>query len=309
MKLVIGVFSLAVTIAVVASFPGTVEAVNPDEALLRLFPLDTEGVGFVDVAQLRDNSLINELVIDRVLRDKPRAIDEFEEQTGLDLESDIQQVMVGRTGEKEFLIAARANYEDFRVEQYFKDKGVDFDTYAGRTMYLLDGDDDGAVSFVDGLVLVGNRNSIQEALDRLNAPSTTAMASQDLLASINSIDEGSQVWAVGAFEDFLLPDGIAPAMTTDLFDALEDGTYQMRIDSIVTARAIGDFTTPEVAQRTTDLLRGLVALGKMQAYERQEFIELLDGVQIETVDTAVHIDFSADGELLRRIHEADDQQR
>ncbi len=307
MKWVIGVISLAVTIAVVASFPGAVEAVNPDEALLRLFPIDTKGVGFVDVAQLRDNPLINELVIDRILRDKPRAIDEFEEQTGLDLESDIQQIMVGRTGEKEFLIAARANYEDFRVEQYFNDKGFDFDTYAGRTLYFPDGDD-GAVSFVDGLVLVGSRNSIQEALDRLNAPSTTALANQSLLDSINSIDEGSQVWAVGAFEDFLLPDGMAPAMTTDLFDAIEGGTYQMHIDSIVTARAIGDFTTPEVAQRTTDLLRGLVALGKMQAYERQEFIELLDGVQIETIDATVHINFSADGDLLRRLHDVDDQQ-
>ena len=309
MKWVIGVIFLAVTIAVVASFPGTVDAVNPDEALLRLFPIDTKGVGFVDLAQLRDNPLINELVIDRILRDKPLVIDEFEEQTGLDLESDIQQIMVGRTGEKEFLIVARANYEGFRVEQYFNDKGLDFDTYAGSTLYFPDGDDDdGAVSFVDGLVLVGDRNSIQEALDRLNAPSTTAMANQSLLDSINSIDEGSQVWAVGAFEDFLLPDGIAPAMTTDLFDALEGGTYQMHIDSIVTARAIGDFTTPEVAQRTTDLVRGLVALGKMQAYERQEFIELLDGVQIETIDATVQINFSADGDLLRRLHESDDRQ-
>ena len=302
MKWVIGVFSLAVTIAAVASFPGTVEAVNPDEALLGLFPADVEAVGFVDVAQLRENSLINELVIDRILRDKPRAIDEFEEQTGLDLESDIQQVMIGRTSGKGFLIAARANYEDFKVEQYFNDKGLEFDSYAGRTLYLLDdGDDDGAVSFVDGLVLVGNRNSIREALDRLNAPRTAALANQSLLDSIHSIEEGSQVWAVGAFEDFLLPDGIAPAMTTELFDALLGGTYQMHIDSIVTARATGDFTTPEVARRTTDLLRGLVALGKMQAYERQELIELLDGVQIEAVDSTVHIDFSADGDLLRRL--------
>ncbi len=39
----------------------------------------------------------------------------------------------------------------------------------------------------------------------------------------------------------------------------------------------------------------------MQAIEQPELIELLDGVQIDNVESSVEIHFAVDGELLRRI--------
>ena len=104
-----------------------------------------------------------------------------------------------------------------------------------------------------------------------------------------------------AFEDFLIPNGIVPPMALDLIASLESGTYQMRLDSVLTGRAVGQFRTPETARRTGDLLRGLVAFGKMQTFEQPDLIELLDGVQIDNVESSVEIHFAVDGELLRRI--------
>ena len=71
-------------------------------------------------------------------------------------------------------------------------------------------------------------------------PSSTTLL---LLEGIESIEEGSQVWAVVTFEDFLLPDGIVPPMAVDLIASLERGTYQMRLDSALTGRAVGQFRT------------------------------------------------------------------
>ncbi len=301
MKWVIGVFAVAVTIVVVASFPGaTAEAVSPDEELLKLFPAGTDGVGFIDVAELRDNPLVDDLVQTQLRSRARRGLDEFTERTGLDPIGDLEQVMVGRTGPDSFLVVARASYDAVRVSQFLGDRDVVSEAYLGRTLYRPQADDDWVVSFIDDLVLGGSDDAVRGAIDRLAAPDSSALDNQALAEAIASIEDGNQVWAVGAFS-LLLPAGIAPPMATDLVDSLERGTYQMRLDTDLTARAIGDFASPEMAQRTTDLLRGFVALGKMQAVERTELIELLDGVAIDAVDSSVHISFEADGELLRRL--------
>ena len=307
MKWVIGVFVLAATIAVVAGFPGaTVEAVTPDEELLKLFPAATDGVGFIDVAELRDNQLVHDLVETQLRGRARRGLDEFMERTGLDPIRDLEQVMAGRTGADSFLVVARVNYDALRVTQYFGERGVPSEAYLGRTLYRPEADDDWTVSFIDNLALLGSNDAVRGAIDRLAAPDSSALDNQELVEAIASIEDGNQVWAVGAFS-LLLPDGIAPPMATDLVDSLERGTYQMRLDTDLAARAIGDFASPEMAQRTADLLRGFVALGKMQAFERAELIELLDRVVIDAVESSVHINFEAAGELLRRLGDVAEQ--
>ncbi len=93
-------------------------------------------------------------------------------------------------------------------------------------------------------------------------------------------------------------------MAADLIASLERITYQMRIDAALTARAVGEFTTPDTARRTGDLLRGVVALGKMQVFESDDLLQLLDGLQIDDIESSIEINFSADGELLSRVRES-----
>ena len=307
MKWVIGVFVLAATIVVVVVFPGaTAEAVHPDEALLKFFPAATDSVGFINVVELRGSQLVHDMV-ETKLSDRARGgVDEFIERTGLDPIRDLEQVMAGRTGADTFLVVVRASYDAVRVTQYFGDRNVVSEAYLGRTLYRPQADDDWVVSFIDDLVLAGADDAVRGAIDRLAAPDSSALDNQELVEAIASIEEGNQVWAVGAFS-MLLPEGIAPPMATELVDSLERGTYQMRLGTDLAARAIGDFASSEMAQRTADLLRGFVALGKMQAFERAELIELLDGVVIDAVEASVHINFEADGELLRRLSDVAEQ--
>ena len=118
MKWLIATFALAATIAVIAAtVPPTVEALSPDEALLSLFPANSGGVIFVDVAELRDNPLVRENFLDRPGFELPNRVAEFAAQTGLDPETDVDQVMLGRTGENEFLSVARANYDPLKNRQ------------------------------------------------------------------------------------------------------------------------------------------------------------------------------------------------
>ena len=304
MKWVIGVAALAVAVTVIAaSFSGTVEPFAPDETLLRLFPADSGGLLYADVSGLLEKELVQEFFVDGNRSRIPEAIEEFSIQTGLDPFADVEQVMLGRTGSDAFLGVARVDYDLLNVQQYFRDRDVAFDSYAGRSLYQSDSDEDWRVSFVDDLVLMGDEVSVQRAIDRLGAPAPTVLDDLRLVDGIESIEEGSQIWAVGNFSDIPIPTEIAPPMAVDLIGLLESGTYQMRWDSGISMRVVGKFTTSENARRTTDLLRGLVAFGKMQVFEEPDLIELLDGVRIDTVESSVEIRFALEAELLGRITE------
>ncbi len=305
MKWLIATFALAATIVVVAGTqsPAT-EALSPDDALLRVFPADSGGVMFVDVAELRNNPLVREYFLDGSDFEFPAVVREFARRTGLDPETDVDQVMLGRTGENEFLGVARADYDPLEIEQYFRDSNIGFESYAGRSIYRPSPGSDWSVAFIDDFVLMGEDGSVRGAIDRMAATTGTAIDDPDLTEAIRSIEEGSQVWGVGMLTDMLLPEELAPPMAVDLIASLERVTYQMRLDAGLRVRAVGEFTSPDTARRTGDLLRGLVALGKMQVFEREELIELLDGLQIESVESSIEIRFSADGELLRRVAES-----
>ena len=307
MKVFIGLCAVVFTVVVVASFPGSVvEAINPDEALLGLFPADLDGVAYIDVAGIRDNPIVIGLLEDQEEEGKlPEPMDDFTELTGLDLTRDLDQVMAGRSGEDTMLVVARASYDPQRLEQFFENRGHAFESHAGRAIYRLgpDADEEWGIAITEGLLIAGTNGSVQGALDRMATPGTTALDNQEIIDGIESIEEGNQVWVVGEFGK-VIPAGLAPPMATDLVESLERGTYQMRFDSAVTGRAVGEFGSAETARRTGDLLRGFVAFGKMQVSQEQDLMQLLDGLMIDNRDTAVHINFSADGELLRRISES-----
>ena len=294
----VGVVALATSFS-----PSVVEAVNPDEELLRIFPADSDGILFLDFAVLRDIEYVNRFVRDWAGDLILDPVEEFTAETGVDPVNDIQQIIAGRSGPDEFLIVVQVGYDAYRVESYFAVRDVRSEIHSGRTIYAPGLEDDNlSVVFLDGQVLVGSTGQVRESLDR-SPGGPSVLDNTGLMASIEAIEEGSQVWGVGSFND-MVPELLAPPMATDLIAALENVTYQMRFDSGVTARLAGQFTTVETARRAGDLVRGFVALGKMGTASQPDMLELLDGLQVDSVENAVEINFAASQELLDRIAES-----
>jgi hypothetical protein len=283
--------------------PTVVEAVTPDVGLLGVFGQDSDGVLFVDFASLRDIEFLSNFIADQVEGQIPGPVEEFTLQTGLDPVNDIEQIMIGRDGPEDFLVAIRASYDEDRVSDYFDGMDVMSEVYSNRTIYLPNTEDsDWAVVFADGQILLGSEDAVRGSLDRRLA-GPTALDNPELMADIQAIEEGNQVWGVGTFSD-MVPNGFAPPMATDLIAVLEHVSYQMRVDVGVSAKLAGDFTTSDTARRAGDLLRGVVALGKMGSAQQPDMIQLLDGVQVENLENSVEISFSATQELIDRITES-----
>src|SRR6266850_3026471 len=98
MKWLFGFSIMALIVGVVATMAIPAATITPDQAILKFFPPETEGVAFIDMAGLRSSPLGADLMTGHLAR-LPRGPKEFEEATGFSVQRDLDRVTVGRIGE------------------------------------------------------------------------------------------------------------------------------------------------------------------------------------------------------------------
>src|SRR5437870_1220266 len=111
----------------------------------------------------------------------------------------------------------------------------------------------------------------------------------DLLDAIRTIEAGNQIWAVGNSLEVSIPTGgFDQTPAAQIFKSLRRGSYQMRIDRDVHARAIADFTDADTASNLADMARGFIAVAKLQVAKQQpDLVHVLDGIQISSSGSTV----------------------
>ncbi len=66
-------------------------------------------------------------------------------------------------------------------------------------------------------------------------------------------------------------------------------------------RPAATFASADMAKATTDMLRGLVAMAKLQAPQDSGVGHLLDGLDIENSGVNLTLSFNASGDLLKQL--------
>jgi hypothetical protein len=256
---------------------------------------------------LRGAPLFNELFLSK-LPPFPRGLGEFAQATGFEPQRDVDSVTAARTGEHAGVVLVRARYDKFKVEQYVKDKAgqITSETYLGRVIYTEDAPSEhaGGVAFIDNVIIAGSIPSVKQVIDRMAAPSRSVVDNAELMKQVRTIEAGNQVWAAGRFDPamFGLPGG-APEKLGEVALALNAGTYQMRIDQDVHAKATGSFNSPEMAKAASDTLRGLLAMGKLQFAQEATLTRLLEGTSVEFSGQTLMVSFNASGDVIRQLQE------
>jgi hypothetical protein len=237
----------------------------------------------------------------------PREFSEFAAATGFEPHRDLDAVTAGRIGDRGALVIAKARYDRFKVEQFIQDKADDLgtETYLGRVIYFGNRqlpENGGGVAFIDDLIVAGKVSAVKAAIDRMAAPAPSVVQNTELMNQIRTIEAGNQIWAAGRFDEnsFPLPMRV-PSKVGELAHSLKSGTYQMRVDQDLHLKATGGFNTPEMAKATNDMLRGLVAMAKLQVSQEEKLVHLLDGLSIESSGETLTISFNATGSLLKEL--------
>ena len=310
MKWIVGVSVVAALVFAVATATIPAQTIVPDQTVIKLFPAETQGVAFVDLASLRSTPLGVEIMTQGApLTPQVPKLQDFVAATGFNFRDDVDRVTIGRLDARRAIFVIQARFDQFKVERYLADHVTRLDTYMGRTIYE-DRDHDFGVAFIDGLVIAGYTDAVKKAVEQASLPASSIALRSDLMAAIRSFEAGSQVWAAGEFHFEELPVAQLPPQAAgagpifEMLKTLQGGTYQMRVDTNIHARAVANFTSADNAKTLSDLSRGVIALVKTQvAAQNPDLLHALDGLQVSYSGTQMVVNIDEPGDLVKKFRQ------
>jgi len=279
---------------------------------LRYVPASASVVAYADVRNLMQSELRKKLH-SAVDEDREDGQAEFQKQTGIDIENDIDRVVAymepiegaeGYSG----MVVATGRFDQGRLEALAREHGGLVEDYGGkRLISKADTDSDNGshksmtVAFLEtGVVAVGETAVIKRSIDRQGAQSVTG--NSELMNLVNDIDD-SNAWAVGRFDALMsqarLPEGVASQIpAVKMFSA--SGHINGGLSAVIRAETRDE----QAAQNLRDVVQGFLALAKMQANTQPELQALLGSLQLSGTGKTVALSFQVPPQVIESLANA-----
>jgi len=281
---------------------------GPDE--LRFIPRNATLVAYANVTDVMTSPLREHLR--QVLPSEPNGRREFEDETGINIETDIDRIVAcvapkldaSAPGPGIGLMLARGRFNNVKIEALMRGHGAAVEDYKGVRLIVapqesrLDGSADSpqrtgpsdfSVAFIEpGLLAIGSSPLVRNAVD-LRAGGDNVTANDELMGLVESLESGN-VWAVGRFDALTgqahLPGDLAsrlPAITW--FSAT--GFVNGGISGVLRAEARDE----PAAENLRDVIRGFMALAKMQAGSKPEILAMVQSLELGGTGKTVALSF------------------
>jgi hypothetical protein len=295
---------------------------GPDE--LALVPRNATAIAFANVHEIMTSELRQK--VRRALPMQENGQRELENQTGINIETDIDRVvacLTPDTGTKGAgMVLARGRFDEVKIEALMREHGAVVETYNGKRMVVADHarmkdlDNDPAaavvekhgpghtfaVSFIEpGLAAIGSPQLIRSAIDLHHAGNNplkgleSVTGNEELMALVRSMDDGN-AWAVGRFDALgshtRLPDAVSsqiPAITW----VSASGHVNGGIRGVVRAEARDE----EAANNLRDVVRGFLALAKLQTGAKPELQMMMQSLELSGTGKTVALSFAVPAEV------------
>ncbi len=273
---------------------------------LQYVPADASVVAFADVRKVMNSQLRREL---ESLAGSHTGRQRMHEFAGIDLERDVSHVVVffGMDGARgnagglpDVLVLAAGRYDQPRIEQFLEQRGASRRAYRGRSLFSRaapDGRGEMAVAFVrPDLVAMGPGDSVERTLDRVDAPANTGPG-DELMKRVREV-ASDDAWIVSRFEALVRRLPLPPAVGRQM-PPLRFLTASARVDGGVTGVVRAETADEAAGQQLRDLIRGAVAVARMQAGSRPELQEALKSVELGGSGPDVRLSFAITPETIR----------
>ena len=271
---------------------------------LRYVPADAAVVAYADVRSIMDSDLRQRLKAAMPMHEQGQA--EFQAQTGIDIEKDIDYIVAAATGVNngpDGLIVARGRFNDTQLEALALEHGGEVEDYKGKRLInspVTEGNHQMALAFLEsGLVAIGTKTTVQRAIDaQLSSHSITSNA--EMMDLVGEIGNSSNAWAVGRFDTIAqqasLPTELAQRMPPIKWFAAS-GHVNGGVSGVLRAEANDD--------ESADLLRrqvsGALAFGEMMAKSDPKVAALVSSLQLSGTGKTVAVSFTVPAEVLAMI--------
>ena len=271
---------------------------------LRYVPPDAAVIAYADVGAIMNSEL--RLRIKEAMPMQQQGQEEFRQETGIDIERDIQYVVAAVTpGTHSALLVARGNFDSTILENLAVQHGGVVETYREKRLVSkandnADGPRGGTLAFLEpGLVAIGDTDTIKRAIDaQLTAASI--IGNDEMMTFVRDIEAGNNAWAVGRFDVLTahakLPEQIARQIPPVKWFAAA-GHINGGVSGMVRVEANDD----EAAELFRRQVNGALAFGEMVGRSDPRASAVLKTVQMSGSGKTVQLSFTVPGELLQMV--------
>lgn len=304
----VGVLALGLgagLLAYYAGFPSGAASLGSQAALepLRFVPDDATIVAYANV---RD-------VMTSQVRARFRDVDpdgaerrEFEEKTGINIETDIDHVVAAlmpREGTEDGLFLISGRFNETRLESLARERGGTVETY--REHRLLrdwhDGrrrDRQGALAFLEpGLLAIGDETSVRRAIDRVSDGGTDITSNDEMMRLVREVSGVNTVWAVGRLDSPASREALPPQVR-ERIPPIQWFTAGGRLNGGVVATVRAEARDEAAATNLRDVVRGFLALARLQGGSRPELQTLLQSIELGGTGSTVAVSASVPLEVI-----------
>ena len=304
-----GFMAVGLTTGLVASYMGLSVPVLSREAAPQGFeniPQNAAVVAFVNVKDIA-NSAFRERF--RKLEPDTQERDEFEKQTGINIDHDIDSVIAavipaadgsaGFNPETGVVVVARGRFEQGRLESLALEHGATVEEYGGKRLLTHANQQAGkremAVAFLGpDLVALGGYGAVKSAIDA--AGGDNILSNTELMKQVSEL-ESSNAWAVGRF-DAIANQAHIPNEIKQHVPAIQWFSAATHVNGGVSGVIKAETRDDEAAQNLRDILRGALGLAKMHAASKPEFKAVVDSLQLSGDGKTVAVSFTVPAEVL-----------
>jgi len=267
-------------------------------AELAYVPADSRIVAYADIRDVMGSEVRRKLsAFDQGAND---GASKFKEQTGIDLETDIDYVVASTSGMSEPeqgkppLVLAKGRFDEVRIEGLIRDQGGIVEDYKGARLIVADERKLALVFLEPGLVAIGAADAVRQSIDT-KAAGSSVKGNDEVMRLVRDIDDGD-AWVVARFDALTggrLPDAVAsqlpPINWLSARGFINSGVEgQLRVET-------RDETS---AKNLQDVVRGFMALGRLQTGQHPEIVEFLNSVQLSGDGKTVSLSFSLPPEMI-----------
>jgi len=260
-------------------------------------PSDTRFLAYANVREVMDSDVRRKL--SELEPSSNTGADQFKEHTGIDIHTDIDYVLASGTHDASAptdgqppLVLARGRFDQVRIEGLIRDQGGAVEDYKGSR--LLVHDKMSVVFLEPGLVAIGTSAAVRKTIDT-KAAGTDVKGNDELMGLVREIDDGD-AWAVARFD--ALANGALPAEVVKQLPPINWFSVRGFIGSGVEGQLRVEARDEASAQNLRDVIRGFMALARLQASQQAQLAEMLNSVQLAGEGKTVSLSFSLPSEVI-----------
>ncbi len=267
---------------------------------LAYVPADAPFVAYANVRQVMDSEVRRKLT--ELQPGTSAGPEHFKEQTGIDPETDIDYIVATfsradaePTQGEPPLVLARGRFDEVRIEGIVREKGGTVEDYKGSRLLVQD-DDKFAVVFLEpGLMAVGGATAVRQAVDT-KAAGKNVTSNEEVMRLVREIDDGD-AWVVARF-DALTGGNRLPAEVASQLPPINWFSARGFIGTGLEGQLRVETRDEASAQNLQEVIRGFMALGRLQTGQHPEFAEFLTSVQLGGDGKTVSLSFSLPSEMI-----------